>query len=321
MNTMIEDFLFLTGGFILLVKGADWLVKGSASLALKLGISELVIGLTIVAFGTSMPELVVNTIGAVRGLNEMVLGNILGSNIFNILVILGITAMIKPVTVGLSSIKREIPYSILAGVVLLVLANDNFFAPIPAIITRFDSAILLAFFALFLFIIFQAVRGDREMKVPYKGKEKTGIVVLLIAAGFAGLILGGKFVVDSATDLARQMGLSERLIGLTIVAVGTSLPELATSVVAAFRKNSDLAIGNVIGSNIFNLLFILGISGVIKPISFNPSFNTDLLLYLIASILILLAMLTGKKRRLDRWEGLIFVIIYIAYTVHLIYQS
>ncbi len=318
---MLIDFLFLSGGFILLLKGADWLVKGSASLALKLGVSELVIGLTIVAFGTSTPELVVNTIGATRGLNEMILGNILGSNLFNILVILGITAIIRPVTVGLTTIRREIPYSILAGLVVLVMANDNFFAPIPAIITRFDSGILLAFFALFLYIIFQYAREDAEMKVPYKGKVKSGMIILLIAAGFAGLILGGKFVVNAATDLAKQFGLSERIIGLTIVAAGTSLPELATSAVAAYRKNSDLAIGNVIGSNIFNLLFILGISGAINPIKFVPTFNADLLLYLLASILILIAMFTGKKRRLDRWEGIIFVLIYIGYIIHLIYQS
>ncbi len=318
---MIVDFLILILGFLLLLKGADWLVKGSASIALKLGVSELVIGLTIVAFGTSTPELVVNTLGAIRHLNGMVLGNVLGSNIFNILIILGVTALIRPISVGLSTIRREIPYSILAGVVLFIIANDNFFAKIPDKITRFDSVILLAFFILFMFMVFETIKSDKKMKVPYEGKEKTIILVLFILAGFAGLILGGKLVVDRAVNIAQHYGLSERLIGLTIVAAGTSLPELATSAMAAYRGNSDLAIGNIIGSNIFNLLFILGISGVITPITYSPSFNTDLLLYLFASLLIMLSMLTGKKRTLDRWEGLVFLLIYIGYAIHLFHQS
>ncbi len=318
---MVPDFLFLILGFLLLLKGADWLVRGSASIALKLGISQLVIGLTIVAFGTSAPELVVNTVGAIENLNEMVLGNILGSNIFNILIILGVTALIRPVTVSLSTIKREIPYSILAGLVLLVVANDSFFANIPDIVSRFDSVILLVFFLLFLYIIFQTVKKDKELSIPYAGKERNLILILLILAGFSGLILGGKLVVDHAVNISRNFGMSERIIGLTIVAIGTSLPELATSAVAAYRGNSDLAMGNIIGSNIFNLLFILGVSGVITPVSFNPSFNTDILLYLFSSLLIMGAMFTGKKKMLDRWEGLIFLLIYAGYTIHLISQS
>ena len=318
---MISDLLILIAGFVLLIKGADWLVKGSASIAMKLGISELVIGLTIVAFGTSMPEMVVNTIGAVRNLNEMVLGNVLGSNIFNIFVILGITALVRPVSVGLSTIKREIPFSLLAGIVVLIMANDSIFANIPDIISRFDSAILIAFFLLFLYMIFLNIKKDRDMTVPYTGDKKTAILLLLIVAGFGGLIFGGKLVVDSAVRMATNFGLSERIIGLTIVAAGTSLPELATSGVAAFRGNSDLAIGNVIGSNVFNILFVLGLSGAITPISFSPSFNPDIFLYLIGTMLILGAMLTGKKRKLDRWEGLIFILIYAGYTVHLIIQS
>jgi cation:H+ antiporter len=321
MSPLIPDLLFLAGGFVLLVKGADWLVKGSASLALKLGISQIVIGLTIVAFGTSAPELVVNTIGAFKGLNDIVLGNVLGSNIFNTLIILGVTAMIRPVTIGVKTIRREIPYSILAGVVLLVLANDHFFAPIPAIITRIDSGILLGFFLLFLYMIFQNIRDDKTLDVPFTGNQKNGLLVLLIVAGFGGLILGGKFVVDSAVSIATHFGVSERIIGLTIMAVGTSLPELATSVVAAWRGNSDLAIGNVVGSNIFNLLFILSISGLINPIAFSPSFNPDILLYILASFMVLGAMVTGRKRMLDRWEGMIFVVIYIAYTYYLIKLS
>lgn len=318
---MVLHYFLLIAGFLLLVKGADWLVLGSASAAKKFGISEIVIGLTIVAFGTSAPELVVNTVAATEKLNNIVLGNVLGSNNFNLLVILGITALIKPLNVQLATIKREIPFSLFAGLLLWILILDPWITGKPASISRLDSIILLLAFALFLWYIFKSIDLGQDEQKRVQSNEKLIKLVFLIIIGFAGLIIGGKLVVDKAILIAREYGMSERLIGLTIVSIGTSLPELATSIVAAYKGNSDLAIGNVIGSNIFNLLFILGISGVIYPINYNSAFNLDLMVFLGATLFLLLSMLTGKKKILDRWEGLIFLLAYFGYIGVLINNS
>ena len=320
---MILSILLLFAGFVLLLFGADWLVKGSASLAKRFGISELIIGLTIVAFGTSAPELVVNVVAAIERYNHVVLGNVIGSNIFNILVILGITAMVRPVGVQLKTIRNEVPGSIVAGLVVLLLANSWLHPSSSAGVSRMDGILLLLLFAGFFWYIIVEMRNDKAKasanSIEVSGTGKPVYMAGLILIGFAGLIGGGKLVVDEAVIIATELGLSERIIGLTIVSAGTSLPELATSAVAAYRGNSDLAIGNVVGSHIFNLLLILGVSAVIQPIPYLSSFNADMALYLAASLLILLSMLTGKKKTVDRWEGGLFFIIYLIYLFLLLY--
>jgi cation:H+ antiporter len=318
---MILTYFLLILGFALLIKGADWLVKGSASLAKKWGISEIIIGLTIVAFGTSTPELVVNSLASSQKLNDMVMGNVIGSNNFNILLILGITALLKPVNVQLSTIKKEIPFSLVAGIVVFLLVQDQFFGREESFLSRLDAMFLGLFFIIFLIYIFRNIKKDKELSVPYTGNKSLISMLVLVIAGLAGLIAGGKLVVDNAIEIANQFGMSERLIGLTIVSVGTSLPELATSAVAAYRGNSDLAIGNVVGSNIFNLLFILGISGLIYPITYDASFNLDIIVYLVATLVLLLSMFTGKKRIIDRWEGLVLIIFYLGYLSFLIINA
>ena len=318
---MIIHYLLLITGFLLLIKGADWLVKGASSLAKKFGISEIIIGLTIVAFGTSAPEMVVNSVASAEKLNNLVLGNVLGSNNFNLLFILGITALIKPLHVQLNTIKKEIPFSLFAGLLLWILILDPLITGKSAFISRPDSFILLAVFSFFIWYVFKSMKEGKDEQTIPETNEKLFKLIFLIIIGFTGLIIGGKLVVDKAVIIAREYGMSERLIGLTIISIGTSLPELATSVVAAYKGNSDLAIGNVIGSNIFNILFILGISGLIYPINFNPEFNIDLMVFLGATSLLLLSMLTGKKRILDRWEGLIFLLAYIGYIGVLVYMT
>jgi len=317
---MLISLLLFLFGFILLLKGADWLVNGSASLARRYRISELTIGLTIVAFGTSSPELVVNTVAAVNGYNDVVMGNIVGSNLFNLLFILGLSALIYPVAVKVKTILYEIPFSLLAALLLLLLVNDKaVFNTDFNILRRPDAIILLLVFVIFLYYVFKNRKADPgELEV--EGKEY-GIMltVVMIAGGLAALLLGGNLVVNNAVKLAKLMGISERVIGLTIISAGTSLPELATSVMAASKKRSDLAIGNVIGSNIFNILFILGVSAFISPVQITGTFNPDILLLILATLLVLLAMFTGGRKKLDRWEGGLFLGIFIAYILWLIF--
>ncbi|MCE1155083.1 MAG: calcium/sodium antiporter, partial [Bacteroidales bacterium] len=269
---MALEIVFLIAGFVLLVIGADWLVNGASALAKKYNVSDLAIGLTIVAFGTSAPELVVNVFAAAQGSHDIVLGNIIGSNNFNLLVILGIAGIITPLAVQHSTVWKEIPFSLLAVAVLFIFAND-IFSDGTGVISRFDGIILLAFFGWFLWYVGKQLKND-PAEAEIVTKQYPGWkMALLIVGGLAALIAGGRLVVTSAVDIARVMGMSEKLIGLTIVAAGTSLPELATSVVAAIKKNNDIAVGNIVGSNIFNIFLILGVSSVINPVSFNTVFN------------------------------------------------
>lgn len=311
------ELVLLIAGFVFLVIGADWLVNGASALAKKYNVSDLAIGLTIVAFGTSAPELVVNVFAAAQGSHDIVLGNIIGSNNFNLLVILGIAGIITPLAVQNSTVWKEIPFSLLAVAVLFVFAND-LFTEGTGVISRLDGIIMLLFFAWFLWYVAKQLKNDpAEAEIvtkPYSGWKMT----LLIIGGLAALIAGGRLVVSSAVDIARVLGMSEKIIGLTIVAAGTSLPELATSVVAAIKKNNDIAVGNIIGSNIFNIFLILGVSAVINPVSFKPAFNTDLILLTFGTLLLFFAMFTGKKHKLDRWEAILLLAIYIGYTVYLV---
>ncbi len=311
------EIVFLIAGFVFLVFGADWLVNGASALAKKYNVSDLAIGLTIVAFGTSAPELVVNVFAAAQGSHDIVLGNIIGSNNFNLLVILGIAGIITPLAVQHSTVWKEIPFSLLAVAFLFVFANDMFTEG-AGVISRIDGIIMLLFFAWFLWYVAKQLKNDPAdaeiIAKPYPGWK----MALLIVGGLAALIAGGRLVVTSAVDIARVMGMSEKLIGLTIVAAGTSLPELATSVVAAIKKNNDIAVGNIIGSNIFNIFLILGLSSVINPVIYSPAFNIDLILLTIGTLLLFFAMFTGKKHKLDRWEAILLLAIYIGYTVYLV---
>lgn len=303
-------------GFGLLIKGASWLVNGSTRLAKKYGVSDLAIGLTIVAFGTSAPELIVNSVASFEGHPEIVFGNIIGSNNFNLFIILGIVGIITPITVQSSTVWKEIPLSFLAATLLLILAN-TWLSSEQAMVSRIDSLILLLVFAAFLFYVFKQMKAD-EAVVQSATPSSSMKIWILIVIGLGGLVAGGKLVVDQSVSLAQSLGISERVIGLTIVAAGTSLPELVTSVVAAIKKNSDIAIGNVIGSNIFNILFILSISGLISPIEFGLQFNREIYILLGGTAFLFIAMFTGRRKKLDRWEAGILLIGYISYTYWLI---
>jgi cation:H+ antiporter len=317
---MLFQILLLILGLILLVKGADWLVDGASVLAKKFKVSDLAIGLTIVAFGTSAPELVVNVVAASGNFPDLVFGNVIGSNNFNLFAILGIAGIITPLAVQSSTVWKEIPFSLLAAITLLFLANNYFLTEQP-FVSRYDGIILMILFAAFLYYVATQLKSDPEVEaVPNKDYSNLKIW-LLILGGLAGLVGGGKLVVDNAVAMAQSLGVSEKIIGLTIVAAGTSLPELATSVVAALKKNADIAIGNIVGSNIFNIFFILGASVLIRPMPFNPAFNTDLYLLLGGTTYLFFAMFTGKRRRLDRWEAVILLSIYLGYTTYLVLQE
>ena len=317
---MLVYILFIIG-FVFLVKGADFLVDGAAAIARRLNISDLAIGLTVVAFGTSLPELFVNVIASLQGSTAIAIGNVVGSNIANILLILGISAMICPLAVTAGTVWKEIPFSLLAALVLFITANDALLDGSGAsVLTRSDGLTYLAFFSIFVYYTASIAAGidglDDHGPSRQPGPLKSIAFILL---GLTGLVLGGKWIVDGAVALAAGFGMSESLIGLTIVAVGTSLPELATSVAAAYKRNADIAVGNVVGSNIFNIFFILGISATIKPLPFQSQNNLDIGMVVIASLLLFLFMFTGKRRSLDRWEGIIFVLLYAAYIGYLIW--
>jgi cation:H+ antiporter len=317
------NLLLLLVGFAILIKGADYLVTGASSLAKRYGVSELAIGLTVVAFGTSMPEFVVSTFASVQGNNDVAFGNIIGSNNFNILLILGICGLIYPLVVQLNTTWKEIPLSMLAAVLMFVLVNDDMiFGTGENILSRIDGIILLVFFAAFLFYIFKTMKSE-SVEAGFETTKilKPSTTAIMIIVGLVGLIFGGQLVVDNSISIAQAFGISEKLIALTIVAAGTSLPELATSAVAAFKKKSDIAIGNIVGSNIFNIFLILGLSGVIAPIKYNIAMNFDVYVLFGATILLFLAMFSGKQHRLDRWEASIYLVCYFVYVGYLINQG
>ncbi|GET20993.1 calcium/sodium antiporter [Prolixibacter denitrificans] len=312
---MTTSFLLLILGLVFLIKGADWLVFGASALARRFRIPDLVIGLTIVSFGTSAPELVVNSFAAFQNHPDIVLGNIIGSNNFNLFLILGISGLILPLSVQSTTVWKEIPFSLLAALVLLILANDQWTGHAIDVISRTDGIILLLFFALFWLYLFRQVKKERlsSPAEPETSSMSNWKMAAYILGGLVILIIGGKVIVNSAVNIARHYQISEQIISLTIVAAGTSLPELATSVVAAIRKNNDIAVGNVIGSNIFNIFFILAISSLIRPIHFDVSFNRDILLLIGGTLFLFIAMFTGKVRKLDRWEAALLLIAFGVY--------
>ncbi|MFW5756223.1 MAG: calcium/sodium antiporter [Tangfeifania sp.] len=314
---MLINTLLLIFGLVLLIKSADWLVSGASALAKKYNVSDLAIGLTVVAFGTSAPELVVNVIASSQNLNDIVFGNVIGSNIANLFLILGITGLIYPLIVQSSTIWKEIPLSLGAVVLLFLLSNNFFFGGILEL-SRIDGLTMILMFALFMYYVFRQLKTDPStIEIPEK-QMAAWKTWLFIVIGLAGLVLGGRLVVNNAVEIATVLGISEKIIGFTIVAIGTSLPELATSIVAALKKNTNIAVGNIIGSNIFNIFLIISISSLVRPVQFNTVFNTDLYLLAGGTAFLFIAMFTGGKKKLDRWEAAILLIIYLGYTAFLI---
>ena len=303
----------LVVGLVLLVKGADWLVDGASSLAKRLGVSDLVIGLTIVAFGTSMPEFVVNMVSVADGATDLAITNILGSNIINTLVILGCSALVCPMVAQRSTIRFDIPLNILAGVLVLLFVFIT--SPMEARgLSRIEGLTLLVIFAGFLAYTLYTAKSDTQT-TETSATFPIWKCVILILLGLVGLVVGGEMIVKSAVSIARYFGVAESVIGLTIVALGTSLPELATSVVAAFKHNNDIAIGNVVGSNIFNVFFILGTSATIQLLPVYPGIELDAALVAVSSLAVWL-LLQNKKQTIHRWGGAVLLLLYAGYLTY-----
>lgn len=315
---MLTYILFVLG-FVILISGANLLVEGSASIAKKLSIPSIVIGLTVVSFGTSAPEFIVNIFSTVQGNTDIAIGNILGSNIVNILLILGVSSVIYPLATKENTVWKEIPLSLLAAILLGVMVNDKLIdGGTFSGLTRIDGVVFLAFFIIFLYYTFGISKVSGE-NTDLEIKEMTHMKSsLYVAGGLLGLVFGGKWIVDGAIKIAEGFNVSQSLIGLTVVAVGTSLPELATSAVAAYKKQSDIAIGNVVGSNIFNIFWILGFSSLIRPLPFSKNSDVDIMMTILSSLILFLIMFIGKKHTVERWQGVIMILIYIGYVAYLI---
>ncbi|WP_330684318.1 calcium/sodium antiporter [Sporofaciens musculi] len=319
------DYILLIIGFVLLIKGADYFVDGSSSVARLLKVPTIVIGLTVVAFGTSMPEFSVSVTAAMRGDNDLAVSNVLGSNIFNLLVVLGCCALVNPVQAKWSLLKKEFPFSIFVTVILLLLNSDFSITKVLSgggqfVLGRWGGMLFLVLFLIFLYATVKEALTARDRQEADDADEYKALSPLksgmYIGCGLAGIILGGNLVVDSASTIAVRFGLSQTFIGLTIVALGTSLPELVTSVVAAGKGENDLAVGNVVGSNIFNILLILGASASIKPIVMDITAVYDTVILIGASLLVYLAALS--KREIRRNEGVIFLLAYAAFFVYIL---
>lgn len=315
---MILQIFILLAGLLLILFGANWLVDGSSSIAKRFGISEFVIGLTIVGIGTSTPEMVVSFLSSIQGKADMAIGNIVGSNIFNTMMILGVTAFISPLTITAGNLKKDIPLNIIVTVILIILGmNLTLFGHGADQLSRIDGAILLGIFAWYLWSSFKEDTPDAEGEEGIK-EYSNAISILLVIVGLASLIIGGRLFVNSATELAKMFGVSDKFIAITVMAAGTSMPELATCVVAALKGRGQLALGNILGSNISNILLILGGSALINPLSFSGMTYVDLGAVLISAIFILASAYLFKKKSLDRFEGIILILMEVAYMWYLI---
>ena len=309
---MILNLVFIVVGIALVLWGADRLTDGAVALADRMGISQVVIGLTVVAMGTSMPEFTISLLSAIKGTSGLAVGNVIGSNIFNSLLIVGTSAVVAPMLILKSTVRKDIPFALVASVMLYLLSQDGQ-------ISRWDAAILFVFFMIFMTITIKESKSADSKKEDTQIKSiKVWKAVAFLLIGLTGLILGSNIFVNGATKLATTLGISDAVIGLTIVAGGTSLPELATSVVASRKGNSGIAIGNVLGSNVFNILMILGITGLITPMSIHGITQVDLTMLVVSMILLWLFSFT--KYRIERWEGAILSILFIGYIVYLILQ-
>lgn len=315
---MTLQIFILLAGLLMILFGANWLVDGSSSIAKRFGISEFVIGLTIVGIGTSTPEMVVSFFSSIQGKADMAIGNIVGSNIFNTMMILGVTAIISPLTITAGNQKKDIPLNIIVTVILIILGmNLTIFGHGADQLSRIDGAILLGIFAWYLWSSFKEDTPDAEGEEGIK-EYSNAISILLVIAGLASLIIGGRLFVNSATELAKMFGVSDKFIAITVMAAGTSMPELATCVVAALKGRGQLALGNILGSNISNILLILGGSALINPLSFSGMTYVDLGAVLISAIFILASAYLFKKKSLDRFEGIILILMEVAYMWYLI---
>ena len=316
---MVLQIFILLAGLLLILFGANWLVDGSSSIAKRFGISEFVIGLTIVGIGTSTPEMVVSFLSSFQGKADMAIGNIVGSNIFNTMMILGVTALIAPLAITKSNLKKDIPLNIIVTLLLIILGmNFTLFGKGEDQLSRLDGVILLGVFAWYIWSSFRSDNADPEEDGDGIKEYKIGISVLLIVAGLAGLIIGGRLFVNSATELAKMFGVSDKFIAITVMAAGTSMPELATCVVAALKGRGQLALGNVLGSNISNILLILGGAALINPLSFSGMTYVDLGAVLLSALFILGSAYLFKKKQLDRFEGAILLLMEAGYMWYLI---
>lgn len=314
---MLLQAIILIGGLLLILLGANWLVDGSSSIAKRSGISEFVIGLTIVGIGTSAPEMVVSFLSAFQGKADMAIGNIVGSNIFNTMMILGVTALIAPIGITKSNLKKDIPLNIIVTALLIILGmNFTIFGKGTDQLSRIDGAILLIIFAWYIWNSFRSDSSDSEGEGIKEYKTLTSII--LIIAGLAGLIIGGRLFVNAATELAKAFGVSDKFIAITVMAAGTSMPELATCIVAALKGRGQLALGNILGSNISNILLILGGSALIHPLSFSGMTYIDLGALLAGALFILASAYCFKKKKLDRFEGGILLLCVAAYMWYMI---
>lgn len=316
---MILQIAILIAGLLLILLGANYLVDGSSSIARRFGLSEFVIGLTIVGIGTSTPEMVVSFLSAFQGKADMAIGNIVGSNIFNTMLILGVTALIAPLTITRSNLKRDIPLNIGVTVLLILLGmSGTIFRTGTDMLSRVDGIILLAVFAWYMWTSFRNDSADSSEESEESKTYSIGVSALMIAGGLAALVFGGRLFVNAATEIAKGFGVSDKFIAVTVLAAGTSMPELATSVVAAFKGKGQLALGNILGSNISNILLILGGSALIHPLSFTGMTVVDLGAVLAGALFILASAYTFKKKKLDRVEGSILVLMEVAYMWYLI---
>ena len=317
MDILIQS-LILLGGLILILFGANYLVDGASSIAKKFGISEFVIGLTIVGIGTSTPEMVVSFLSAFQGNADLAVGNIVGSNIFNTMLILGVTALIAPLAITRDNLKKDIPINIGVTLLLIMLGmKATIFGVGEDGLSRIDGIILLALFAWYFWSSFKSDSSSSAEEGEDIVERKNWISILMIVGGLAALVIGGRVFVNSATSLAKLLGISDKFIAITIVAAGTSMPELATSVVAAFKGRGQLALGNVLGSNIFNILLILGGSALIHPLSFASMTTVDLGIVMLCTVLILMSAYMFKKKELDRVEGALFILMEAGYMWYL----
>lgn len=315
-------YVLLIVGFVLLIKGADFFVDGSSNIARLLRVPPILIGLTIVAFGTSSPEATVSIIASLQGTADVSMGNVIGSNIFNITLVVGIAAVLFPIKVENETIRKEIPFTLLASVALLILINDKVLQGLNLnTISRSDGLIFLLFLSVFMFYVIEVALKSREngSEVNAVQDVKWGKNITITILGLLGIVLGGQMVVENGKDIAYSWGMSEALVGLTIIAIGTSLPELVTSITAALKKESEIAIGNIVGSNIFNILFVLGTSAVISPLEVSGKITIDILIMI--AITVLLLIFSRTNFRIDKREGLVLVIGYIVYTVYIIVRN
>lgn len=309
-GSMLINIVLLVMGLVVVLKGADWLTDGAVNIASRFGVSQMVIGLTIVAMGTSMPELCVSMVSALKGTPDLAVGNVVGSNTLNTLLIVGCSALVAPIMVKRSSVRRDIPFAVLASLLMLIFCLDGG-------IDRLDAALLFILFAVFMFVTVKY--GKNEGTEAKTTAAPLGKAALLLVVGLVCLILGSNLFVDNASFIASTLGVSDAVIGLTIVAGGTSLPELATSMVSAKKGNSDIAIGNVIGSNVFNILMIIGVTGLVKPMHIKGITSLDLIVMLASMLLLWFFCRTTYK--VKRWEGAVLAISYIAYLAWLIAQA